>query len=210
MFPDRRQIHYDVWVNAAWGDVTTIHINGHPGRILRADVRDALDAAKAAAEEPVAFGEVQEQIIDGRTGWGWTERMHTDELGLVWLGYRVAVPYDTITYTIELRSGDPALKRNPDTLMAIAGTFGVGEVDWNVPLIVLAILLLAILIQILRKRKREKERRLRGITLKKVEVGADSEEARSSTAETRPYPLEGGTPAAKPGPPDSKPPMGEA
>ena len=192
MFPEREQVHYDVWVNAAWGDVTTIHINGHPGRIMRADVRDALEAAKAAAEEPVTFGEVQEQTIDGRTAWGWTERLQTDELGLDWIGYRVAIPYDTITYIIELRSGDPALKSNPDTLLAIAGTFGVGEVTWNIPLIVLAVLVLVILLRTYRKKKSEKERRFQNITLKKVETKAEEEGPATSIPPEDDHPPEAG------------------
>ena len=176
MFPQRESVHYDVWVNASWRDVTTIHINGSPGRLMRADVRDALEAAKATAEARVTFGEMQEQTIDGRPAWGWTERLQTDSLGLVWIGYRVAVPYDTITYTIELLSGDPALKQNPDTLLAIAETFAVGEVRWNFPLIVAVTILLVILAGYTRRKQQEKARRLREITLKRVEVQKKDEE----------------------------------
>jgi len=181
MFPEREQLHYDVWVNAAWGDVTTIHINGHPGRVMRSDVQDALEAARAATDEPVTFSTVQEQIIDGRPAWGWTERLETDKLGLDWIAYRVAVPYDTITYTVEIRSGDPALKRNPDTLLAIAGTFAVGKTTWNIPLIVIVAALLIVLVQVTRKRSREKALRIQSITLKKVQKRDDGESDQHGT-----------------------------
>lgn len=169
MFPERTQLHHDAWVSASWGDITTVHINGHPGRIMRADIRDALESARAAADEAVTFGGVEERIIDGRPAWGWTERLETERLGLSWIGYRVAVPYDTITYTIEIRSGDLVLKQNPDTLLAIAGTFAVGKTTWNVPLIVVVAILLAILVRITRKRRREKALRMQSITLPRVE-----------------------------------------
>ncbi|MFO8174482.1 MAG: hypothetical protein R6T96_09385 [Longimicrobiales bacterium] len=169
MFPQRELLHHDVWVNASWGDVTTIHINGHPGRVMRADVRDALESARAEAEPAVVFGGVEEQIIDGRPAWGWTERLETEKLGISWIGYRVAIPYDTITYTVELRSGDPALKQNPDTLKAIAGTFAVGKTTWNVPLIVAVTVLLVILVQVTRKRRRERSLRMESITLQRVQ-----------------------------------------
>jgi hypothetical protein len=91
-------------------------------------------------------------------------------LGLVWIAYKVAIPYDTITYVLELNSGDPALKRNPDTLLAIASTFAVGETEWNVPLILGLAVLLVVIIRTLQRRSHQKKLRLQSITLKRVEV----------------------------------------
>ncbi len=171
MFPDREQIHYDVWVNAAWGDVSTIHINGHPGTVMRADVQGALEQAKqAAGQDPVNFSGVQELNIDGRMAWGWAERFETPRIGLQTIAFRVAIPYDTITYTVEIVSGDPALKRNPDTLLVIASSFGIGETTWNIPLIVGVVLVLVLVVTALKKRAAAREARMRSITLKKVEV----------------------------------------
>ena len=171
MFPAWEVVYHDAWVNAAWGEVSTIHINGYPGALMRADVQTALEDAIASVTEPVTFSGIQEMTIDGRTAWGWAERLQTDEKGLLWIAYRVAVPYDTITYTIELHSGDPALKIKPDTLLAIAATFAIGEVVWNIPLILGIGLVLIILISILRKRARQRAIRLQSITLKRVETG---------------------------------------
>jgi hypothetical protein len=174
MFPARESVFHDAWVNAAWGDVSTIHVNGYPGRIMRADVQEAQEDVMATDDEPVTYSGIQEVTIDGRRGWGWAEQLYTPELGLVWIGYKVAVPYDTITYTVELHSGDPVLKNNPDTLLAIAATFSVGKVVWNFPLIIGSAVVLVLLISTLRKRSREKRLRLQSITLKKVEL-ADEE-----------------------------------
>jgi hypothetical protein len=176
MFPSWERIHHDAWVYAAWGDVSTIHINGYTGTIMRADVQSALEDAMASDPDPVTFSGVQEMIIDGRPAWGWAERLHTNELGLVWIAYKVAIPYDTITYTVELFSGDPALKRAPDTLLAIAATFGIGQTTWNIPLIVGIIVVLVILIFTARKRNQQKQARLQSITLKKVEIKKEGEE----------------------------------
>jgi hypothetical protein len=182
MFPARESVYYDVWVNAAWGDVSTIHINGYPGSLMRADVQDALEDAVATVTEPVTFSGVQEMTIDGRKSWGWAEQYRTDELGLVWIAYRLAIPYDTITYTVELTSGDPALKRNPDTLLAMASTFAIGKVTWNLPLIVILAVVLLVAISVLRNRAREKQLRHQSITLKKVEIKKDEEEEKEGEA----------------------------
>ncbi len=177
MFPGREVVHHDAWVNASWGDVSTIHINGHPGPVMRADVQNALEAALEAMADSVTFSGLQQFVIDGRTGWGWAEQLYTPSRGLIWIGFRVAVPYDTVTYTVELWSGDPALKRNPDTLVAIASTFGVGTVTWNVPLIVGIAAAALVLIGFLRKRSRERADRLRSITFVKVPKPEEGEKS---------------------------------
>jgi len=169
MFLAREVVHHDAWVNAAWGDISTIHINGYPGTLMRADVQDALEDAKAAITDSTTFSDVQEMTIDGRKAWGWAERFYTHEKGLAWIAYRVAIPYDTITYTVELFSWDPALKSNPDTLLVIAATFAIGEAFWNIPLIIGIVVVLIFLISMVRKRGREKALRHQSITLKRVE-----------------------------------------
>jgi hypothetical protein len=216
MFPAWEVVHHDAWVNAAWGYSSTIHINGYAGTLMRSDVQAALEDAIMAVTDPVTFSGVQEMIIDGRTAWGWAERLQVDEVGLAWIGYRVAVPYDTITYTIELFSGDPDLKGVPDTLLVIAATFGIGETTWNVPLIVGLFVVLVIVIFTIQKRSKAKQLRLQSITLKKVEIKEGEEEgekeASSDTPKTGAPPVF--TPSKpepeKPAPPAvEKPPEGE-
>ena len=163
LFPGREVIHRDAWVNAQWGEISTIHITGYPGPLMRADVRDALDRAKAAVTEPVTFGDLEEVRIDGRTAWGWDERLQTPETGLEWVAYRVVVPYDTISYAVELYSGDPTFKGVPDTLAAIASTFAVGVTRWNIPLLVVIGVLLVVLFSAARSRSRAQRERMRNI-----------------------------------------------
>jgi hypothetical protein len=181
MFPAWEAVHYDVWVNMAWGELSTIHINGYPGTLMRADVQAALEDAIASVTEPVTFSGVQEMTIDGQTAWGWAEHLRTDE-GLIWIAYRVAIPYDTITYTLDLHSGDPALKSNSDTLLAIASSFAIGKVVWDIPLILGIGAVLIILFSTARRRARQKAIRLQSITLMKVEI--EKEEGEKEGAET--------------------------
>ncbi len=185
LFPDREAIHRDAWVNAQWGEISTIHITGYRGTLMRADVRSALEEAKAAATEPVTFGELQEVRIDGRTAWGWDERLQTPETGLEWVAYRVVVPYDTISYAVELYSGDPTFKGVPDTLAAIASTFGVGETRWNIPLLVVIGVLLVVLVSAARSRSQAQKERMRNIHFveipKKEGEGGEADPAAAKT-----------------------------
>ena len=185
MFPAWEAVHYDVWVYAEWGEVSTIHINGYPGTLMRADVQTALEDAIASVTDPVTFSGVQEMTIDGQTAWGWAERLLTDE-GLIWIAYRVAIPYDTITYTLDLLSGDPALKGKPDTLLAIASTFAIGKVVWDIPLILGIGAVLIILISTARRRARQKAIRLQSITLKKVEIKKEEGEKEGAKTDDDP------------------------
>jgi hypothetical protein len=168
LFPDREPIHRDTWVNGQWGQVSTIHITGYPGTLMRADAGEALEESRAAATEPVTFGNLQEVSIDGRTAWGWEERLETPTTGLEWVAYRVVVPYDTISYAVELFSGDPAIKGVPDTLAAIAATFAVGETTWNIPLLVAIAILIFVLIRAARIRARAEKERLQNVHFVKV------------------------------------------
>jgi len=173
MFPAWESVYHDALVSAAWGDVSTIHINGYPGALMRSDVQAALEDAIATATDPVTFSSVQEMTIDGRTAWGWAERVQTDEEGLLWIAYRVAIPYEAITYTVELESSEPTLKSDPDSLLTIASAFAVGKTTWNYPLILGICAAFVGLILVVRKRAREKAIRLQSITLKKVEIKAE-------------------------------------
>jgi len=201
LFPDREVIFRNAWVNASWGEVSTIHITGYAGILMRADVRDALEEARAAATLPVTFGELEEVTIDRRTGWGWEERMQTPETGTEWVAYRVVVPYDTISYAVELYSGDPAFKGVPDTLAAIASTFAVGETTWNVPLLVGIGLLIVVLFVTARKRAQARERRMQNVHFVKI----PKKEGEEGAGPGKPAPgAGGGMPgggAAKPGMP---------
>ena len=61
---------------------------------------------------PMAYGDIETVSIDGRTGWAWMEVWR--ENGLHEVRYHVAVPYDTITYTVDFTTGDPKFKIRPD------------------------------------------------------------------------------------------------
>lgn len=178
MFPEFEVVHHNAWINTAWGEFSTIYINGHPGRLGRGDVQRALGEARALAMGPVTFGELESLTIDGQPAWGWAERLETQETGLEWIAYRVAIQYDTVTYAIELFSGDPTFKRQPDTLRAVAATFAVGEVKWNLPLIAVLVGLALLAFKIVRSRAEQRDDRMRHVRLVtiKKEEGADGAE----------------------------------
>lgn len=175
MFPDLEVLHHDSWVSMDFGEVSRIVINGHPGVLTRADVTSAQNAARAAAKEPVTFGDVIQYTIDERPAWGWSERLETLENGLDWIAFHVVIPYDTITYAIELNSHSPYFKRVPDTLVTIAHSFAVGEVTWNIPLVVFLGLCVVFLISFLRKRAERRRERLQSIRLVKFKKDDDEE-----------------------------------
>ncbi len=176
LFPEKEIVYRDAWVNTSWGEVSTIHITGHPGVTMRAEVHDAYQAAEAAATEPVTFSALRDFTIDERTGWGWHERLQTPELGISWVAFRVVIPYDTITYSIELYSGDPTFKGVPDTLAAIASTFAVGETDWNVPLLLVIAALLAFALNMARKRAQARQLQMQSIQFVKIKKEEKGEE----------------------------------
>ena len=176
MFPELEVVHHNAWVNTAWGEFSTIYINGHPGKLFRGDVETALEVAKDAATGPVTFGGVEELTIDDQPAWGWAERLETRETGLEWIGYHVAIQYDTVTYTVELFSGDPSLKRQPDTLRAVAATFAVGETEWNLPLIAVLVGVALLAFKFVRNGAEERDDRMRRVTLVTIKKEEDEKE----------------------------------
>ncbi len=175
MFPDLDVVHHDSWVSMAFGQVSRIVINGHPGVLTRADVVSALNSARAAATEPVTFGDVIQYTIDERPAWGWSERLDTPERGLDWIAFHVVIPYDTITYAVELNSDNPYFKSVPDTLVTIAHSFAIGETTWNIPLMVFLGLCVVFLIEFMRKRAERRQERLQSIRLVKFKKEDDEE-----------------------------------
>ena len=183
LFPEKEIVYRDAWVNTEWGEVSTIHITGHPGTTMRSEVQEALDRAREAATEPVAFGGLRVFPVDGRAAWGWDERLETPALGIDWVAFHLVVPYDTITYAVELYSGDPTFKGVPDTLAAIASTFAVGETKWNIPVLVMVGILGTFLISTARKRARDRQLQVQSITFVKVKKKAEEEGRREVTKE---------------------------
>ena len=176
MFPHHDALYQNAWVESV-DDFSTIHINGHPGVLGLEDVMAAQDTARRLAQDPdVTFGEVEPLTVDGRQAWGWAERVETPTRGLVWVAYRAAIPYDTVTYAVEFYSGEPAIKRNaPDTLKAVISTFAIGRTTWNVPL--LALLAGIVLFAVVGLRSRAKAKAARLQTIRLVQIKKDPEAA---------------------------------
>lgn len=170
MFQHLPEVHHDAWVQSQ-PPYSTIRINGHPGVLGLQDVMAAQDSARAhKSDADITFGAIEPLSIDGREAWGWEERIETQRRGVPWVAYRAMVPYDTISYAIEIDTEDPLLKvAAPESLRAIVLTFGVGETVYNWPLIALGAGLLLLTIHMLRQRSEARAARLRSINLVKVE-----------------------------------------
>lgn len=138
MFPDRPSIFFDAWIESKWGEFSGIYINGHSGTTTRQDVGEArASAIRNPIKHPWDVGEIETVTIDGRRGWAWMEMWF--ENGLREVRYHVAVPYDSITYTVDFTTFDPAYKSRPDSIRAIVSSFAVGRTEWNLPALVLSV-----------------------------------------------------------------------
>ncbi|MDX1646192.1 MAG: hypothetical protein R3304_03515 [Longimicrobiales bacterium] len=155
-FPERDVLFHTAWGHTGLSGSSVIHVDGHPGAMSRGEVMEAREDAIATAEDPDAvFDPVEALRIDGREAWGWYERVESPRRGLVEVAYRAVVPYDTLTYAIEVRSGEPTLKgAAPDTLRSVVSTFGVGRTTYNVPVILVALGAVLFVVGALRTRAR--------------------------------------------------------
>lgn len=169
LFPQREIGFHAAWVESL-DDFSTIYIDGYPGVLGIEDAMAARDSVRRHALDPdVRFGEVEPLRVDGRDAWGWEERVETPSRGLVWVAYRAIIPYDTVTYTVEFYSGEPAIKRSaPDTLKAVIATFGIGETTYNLPLIAVLAGLALFVVSFVRSKAKARTARLQAIHLVKL------------------------------------------
>ncbi len=191
MFPDRDVVFHTAWIEASWGNFSGIYINGHPGVLGAEEVEAARMAGVEAARGQLAqFGELEAITVDGRTAWGWGEEWRLPNGGLRYVVFRTAIPYDTVTYTVEFVTGDPGLKIRPDSLRTIAASFAIGRTEWNLPLIAICAGALLLVVAQLRARARARVELARHITL--VQVPKKTEKA----ARAPPPPTPTGPPGA--------------
>ena len=130
MFPERPTIHFDAWIEAVWSDFTGIYINGHAGTTTLEEVEEARAwAMENPLDHPLASGDIETVSIDGRTGWAWMDIWRDN--GLHEVRYHVAIPYDTVTFTVDFTTSDPMFKSRPDSIRTIVSSFAVGRTEWN-------------------------------------------------------------------------------
>ncbi|MEQ9398004.1 MAG: hypothetical protein RJQ04_02435 [Longimicrobiales bacterium] len=209
MFPDREVSYHDAWVAAGWGNFSGIYINGHPGVIGAAEVEAARQAALALpARRPDQvrdFSEVERLTIDGREALAWSEMVRSPTQGIEYVAYRAVIPYDTVTFAVEMISGDPMYKARPDTLRTVVASFAVGEMTINFPLALIAAGALLLVASRVRARSRERAIRHSSITLKQVPKAKEGEGAKPAGAPepgpAGPDPTAGAGPDGGAGPP---------
>lgn len=189
MFPEREILMHTAWVNAGNGPFSGIYVNAHRGDLGLDAVAEAQAASKAIPDNAeTTYSDIEPLEIDGRSAWGWAERLHTAERGLDWVAYRAVVSYDTVSYAIEFYSGDNATKlAAPDTLRAIVSSFAVGRTEWNLPLIAMLAGLALLGASVARTRHAERTARLRSINL--VSVAKEDRDQRGAldTTDVEPH-----------------------
>lgn len=196
LFPDRPVTHHDAWVRAQWGDFSGIYINAHAGPTSMEAVeearRAALETRPRRPDQERDFSPVERLTIDGRDAMGWSELVRSDTRGIEYVAYRAVVPYDTVSYTVEFVSGDPAFKSRPDSLRAIVATFAVGRVEYNIPLILLVAGALLLVVNRIRARSRERKLRHASMALPTIKrpdedgEGSDDGPAKRSAEAPKP------------------------
>lgn len=178
MFQDRDIGFHTAWVETGVGTFSGMYVNEHSGVLGSAEVEAAREASiEATRDQRVEFGELERLTIDGRTAWGWGETWRAANGGLRYIALRVAVPYDSVTYAVEILEGDPGVKLRPDSLRTVASSFAIGKTEWNIPLIAVMAGLVLLLVNMLRSRAKARADATRRITLiqvpkKKEEEGA--------------------------------------
>jgi len=182
LFPDRPLIYHDAWVQTGWGNFSGIYINGHPGVADREDVVAAQERIRrsrsTSGDWTHDFGAVEDVTVDGREAFGWSEMLHSPAEGIESVSYRMVVPYDTVTFTVEFISGDPSFKSRPDSLETVVASFAVGRVRPNLPLLLLGVGVLILLVARARTRTQEKAQRMAGTKLPRIERPDDDDESR--------------------------------
>ena len=170
MFPDREATMHSAWIRTVGDSHSGIFINGHAGVLTIEDAAAAQDEARRqAANAETTFGDIESMRIDGRTAWGWTEKVETPTLGIAWVAYRTVVAYDTVSYAIEFNSNDPAFGRAaPDTLRTVISSFEIGNTEYNLPLIAMTIGAMLLGVIMMRARAQAQSERLRCIQLAHV------------------------------------------
>jgi hypothetical protein len=159
MFPDREATMHSAWIRTVGDSHSGIFINGHAGVLTIEDAAAAQDEARRqAANAETTFGDIESMRIDGRTAWGWTEKVETPTLGFAW-----------VAYAIEFHSSDPAFGRAaPDTLRTVISSFEIGNTEYNLPLIAMTIGAMLLGVIMMRARAQAQSERLRCIQLAHV------------------------------------------
>lgn len=130
-FLDREIVEQSAWTKGTGEPFSAIFITGYRGAATPEEVLEARDAQeRRLTGRAYQFGPLERMSIDGREAWGWmvTQR---DSRGLHSREFKVAIPYDTMTYTVEFFSNKPSLMSNPDTLRWGVASFAIGVTTLN-------------------------------------------------------------------------------
>ena len=154
VFPGRDEISQGAW----WSNISdddensTIFITAYRGDATADDVVAARKAQADLYSSYLAYGDVEFLRIDGRNAWGWLETQGRDG-NVSSLEFKAVIPYDTITYVVEFHSSEPRFM-DADTLRAVVGAFAIGRRVWNVPLILLIVVVGGVLAAMVASRVR--------------------------------------------------------
>ena len=146
VFPEREMVGQGAWWSSLDDDdeYSSLFITRYPGGATRAEVqaaRDFQETEYGGARD--GYGGLETIQIDGRSAWGWLETsQYRGEISSY--EYKAVVSYDSITFAVEFYTREPEWMV-PDSLRAVASTFGIGKVEWNFPGLGLAVLVVVLL-----------------------------------------------------------------
>ena len=141
MFLDRDHLRQSAWWSGVGDDDenSTIFLTTYAG----ASTQDEIRAARDLHEDRfgyAAYSGLEFLRVDGRDAWGWTETQTRDDGRVARIEYTAVVPFDSVTYVVEFSSSEPRFL-HAASLRAVVATFAVGRRRWNVPLLLLVLVL---------------------------------------------------------------------
>lgn len=129
VFPGREIVKQSAWSKGTGEPFSAIFITWYRGAATPDEILEARDAQERQLPA-YQFGPLERISMNGREAWGWMVTQQ-DLLGMHSREFRLAIPYDTMTYTVEFFTNKPILMSNPDTLRWGVASFAIGITTWD-------------------------------------------------------------------------------
>ena len=130
-FPDREVVQHGAWTKGGGEPFSAIFITSYRGVATPEETLEARDSQeRLLSPQGYQFGPLERMTLDGHEAWGWLVS-HQDSRGLHSREFKVAIPHDSMTYTVEFFTNKTITMNNPDTLRWGVASFAVGVTTWN-------------------------------------------------------------------------------
>ena len=131
VFPDREIVQQGAWTKGGGQPFSAIFITSYRGVATPEETLEARDNQEnRLSSQDYQFGRLERMVMDGHEAWGWMVS-HQDSRGLHSREFKVTIPHDSMTYTVEFFTNKTGMKDNPDTLRWGVASFAVGVTTVN-------------------------------------------------------------------------------